>query len=575
MAAQGSLIVLEGPDGVGKSTLIKALCRKLKGLSINCRHYSFPGKDPGSLGELVYRLHHDSDALGIDQVSPLALQATHIAAHLDAIEREFKPRIQEGANIVLDRFWWSTFVYGVDQGVSSDVLAKLIEAEKECWRPIVPLVTFLIDRKRPWRQSEDTNEWQKLARGYRKLARREKHSGDVVFIQNTESVDYEAAKIAEVVKKRRRNWLRRNSSHSLQEGGEQLRIASPAEAHGAEDVPMLHIPRFGELKTTKVFDTYWYFAHERQQVFFRRIDREPPPWTTDSIIRKHRFTNVYRASDRVSQYLIRRVLYEGKQEFQEVFFRTLLFKIFNRISTWKLLVKELGPPVVDGFERRKYEEVLDRAQNRGQAIYNGAYIMPAAPGSKGKSKHSGHLLLLEKMIREDLPGRLEAADSLKQAFEILRSYPMMGDFLAYQYVIDLNYGSCFDFSEMEFVVAGPGAVRGIEKCFSCIGDLSHQDIIRLVCDSQEEQFDRRSLEFRNLWGRPLQLIDCQNLFCEVDKYSRVAHPEIEAGGGRRRIKQKFRSSGDVEVPWYPPKWGLNQRIEREVAKNASHRESDS
>ena len=30
------------------------------------------------------------------------------------------------------------------------------------------------------------------------------------------------------------------------------------------------------------------------------------------------------------------------------------------------------------------------------------------------------------------------------------------------------------------------------------------------------------VEFRDLWGRPLQLIGCQNLFCEVDKYARVA-----------------------------------------------------
>jgi len=51
----------------------------------------------------------------------------------------------------------------------------------------------------------------------------------------------------------------------------------------------------------------------------------------------YRFTNVYRASDRVSQYLIRRVIYEGDQSEEEVFFRTLLFKIFNRIETWEIL----------------------------------------------------------------------------------------------------------------------------------------------------------------------------------------------------------------------------------------------
>src|SRR5258707_9985183 len=45
-------------------------------------------------------------------------------------------------------------------------------------------------------------------------------------------------------------------------------------------------------------------------------------------------------------------------------------------------------------------------------------------------------------------------------------------------------------------------------------------------------------------SRRLQLIDCQNLFCEVDKYARVAHPNIAGRTGRTRIKQKFRMSQD-------------------------------
>ena len=38
----------------------------------------------------------------------------------------------------------------------------------------------------------------------------------------------------------------------------------------------------------------------------------------------------------------------------------------------------------------------------------------------------------------------------------------------------------------------------------------------------------------------MQLIDCQNLFCEVDKYARHAHPEVRGISGRTRIKQSYR-----------------------------------
>ena len=60
------------------------------------------------------------------------------------------------------------------------------------------------------------------------------------------------------------------------------------------------------LRTTPVFDTYWRFAALRQDIFMRRLSRTKPPWSDDPILSTYRFTNPYRASDRVSQYLIHR-----------------------------------------------------------------------------------------------------------------------------------------------------------------------------------------------------------------------------------------------------------------------------
>src|SRR5438270_10873401 len=92
------------------------------------------------------------------------------------------------------------------------------------------------------------------------------------------------------------------------------------------------------LKATAVFDTYWRFAEARQALFMRRVRGESPPWTTDPVLAQHRFTNAYRVSDRVSQYLIRHVIYEGTDEPEEVLVRIFLFELFNRIGTWERLV---------------------------------------------------------------------------------------------------------------------------------------------------------------------------------------------------------------------------------------------
>ncbi len=311
-------------------------------------------------------------------------------------------------------------------------------------------------------------------------------------------------------------------------------------------------------KPTQVFDTYWRFAAKRQEIFFARVNECKPPWTTDPILTRFRFTNAYRASDRVSQYLIRNVIYQGDQSPEEIFFRILLFKFFNRIETYETLQNELGEIRYDNFSVKSLAAILDRRFKAGNKIFSPAYIMPSGRGLFGYArKHRTFLKLLELMMRDGVPDRVVNTRSLREVFEILRSYPLMGDFLAYQFTIDLNYSTLVNFSEMEFVMPGPGARDGIHKCFEDLGGLSEADIIKVVVDRQEKEFKRLGLDFKRLGSRRLQLIDCQNLFCEVDKYARVAHPRAAGLSGRTRIKQLYQPNPSQIDYWYPPKWEIN------------------
>lgn len=325
------------------------------------------------------------------------------------------------------------------------------------------------------------------------------------------------------------------------------------------------------LQPTPVFDTYWRFAAARQNIYEARQSRIAGPWTTDPILQRHRFTNCYRAADRVSQYLIRHVSYAGPQVPEEVVFRTLLFKVFNRISTWELLTDKLrGTPTWASYKFDHYDHILSAAFTRGERLYSPAYVVP--PPNLGEArKHSNHLRLLEAMMARELTARITSAGSLRSAFVILRSFPAIGDFLAYQYLIDLNYSTVLDYDEAEFVVAGPGARDGIRKCFGRAADGLEAEIIRYMAARQEHHFTRLGLRFNGLRGRPLQLIDCQNLFCEVDKYARVAHPEVIGHSGRTRIKQLYRPLPQPTPPgWFPPKWGINDDTDTVVSPGAVH-----
>ncbi len=307
------------------------------------------------------------------------------------------------------------------------------------------------------------------------------------------------------------------------------------------------------LRTTAVFDTYWRFAAERQAMFFRRLCGEWPV-TSDSILAAHRFTNVFRASDRVSQYLIGAVI-PGSASDDDVFFRVLLFKIFNRIETWERLSRDIGVPSLATYDRARYEAALDRMMADGATVYSSAYIMPTAPFGHAR-KHANHLSLLERMIGEQLPARLRAAASLQDAYIALLAYPSLGRFLAFQFAIDLNYSPLMAFSEAEFVVAGPGACDGIAKCFVDLDGASHADVIVATAEMAEREFARLELEFMPLWTRMPQLVDWQNVYCEVDKYARRAHPEARGLQHRTQIKQKYKRNPAPIALAYPAKWGL-------------------
>ncbi len=291
----------------------------------------------------------------------------------------------------------------------------------------------------------------------------------------------------------------------------------------------------------------------------RRLQGGPAPWTADPILRTYRFTNTYRATDRVSQYLIREVQYnpDRPQTPSELFFRTILFKIFNKIETWEALEEAHGPLTWAGVNLDALDQTLSGLMARGDRIYSAAYIMPA-PGFGAARKHTNHLRLIETMMADRLAERLCQAPDLGSVYERILRYPGLGPFLAFQYAIDLNYSDMLNFEEDAFVVAGPGALDGISKCFASTGGRTPEHLIRWVTDRQEKEFEAHGIVFPGLFGRRLQPIDCQNLFCEISKYARVAHPDVPGIANRLRIKQGYkRDPRPLLTPMLPPRWRLH------------------
>lgn len=310
------------------------------------------------------------------------------------------------------------------------------------------------------------------------------------------------------------------------------------------------------------FDLYWKFAARRQEAFEARLAGKARPWSDDSILQRFKFCNVFRASDRVSQYLIQKVAYEQIQGTEEDrLFRIVAFRTFSHTGTWDRVTKWLGgAPSLEDLKSGRFEKALEAAKQVQGGLYTGAFILCATKAYGFDRKHQNHVALFQHMfLNEKLGQNLLRAKSLRAVVRLLEAFPLTGPFMSYQTAIDLNYSALIDFDENDYTQAGPGALRGIQKAFVDTGDYDPSDIISWMVDRQDEEFQRLGLHFGGLWGRKLHAIDCQGLFCETDKYCREALPELASN--RTRIKARFTPSVEGLKYFFPPKWKINDRMQ--------------
>lgn len=178
----GNLVVLEGADGAGKTALARALHDCLCTSGLRCQRFAFPGAEDGTIGKLVYDLHHSPSAFGIAAITPASLQTLHVAAHVDAIQTRILPALRAGSCVLLDRYWWSTWVYGRVAGVPDGLLEPLIQFERAVWSSIQPAAVVCLQLPKLGKTEIDLE--------YDRLADRESRSVHVVRIETNKSIEH-------------------------------------------------------------------------------------------------------------------------------------------------------------------------------------------------------------------------------------------------------------------------------------------------------------------------------------------------------------------------------------------------
>lgn len=289
-------------------------------------------------------------------------------------------------------------------------------------------------------------------------------------------------------------------------------------------------------------DLFWSFIAERQNIWVRRyVQKLPPPWTSDPVLRHERFTNVYRELDPGTIYAVEHIL-EVEAPEEDRIFNVMLYRLIGRSETHEVL----GFQRVSDFDSDRFVDRLRWMRDiRGRSPFTAAYMVSGYThmGSSEKAVNIARLLVELAGHFDFFHTHLRISRSAAQAYETIRSQQGFGNFLAYQILVDLLYPlqinngrPLLPFSHDDWASAGPGAQRGIHMLLLPQVRVQPLEVMRWLRRNQQVEFERLGIVFPYLIReagdrQDISLANIQNCLCEFHKYVK-----IRAGTGRGRRK---------------------------------------
>lgn len=137
--ALGRFISLEGGEGVGKSTQLRALCKALNDRGLECTTTREPGGSEGAEGIRQLLLEGDDSRWSVEAEALL-----FAAARADHVERTIRPALERGEWVLSDRFIDSSLAYqGGASGLGIERVRQLHEFATGGFLPDRSLVLVL------------------------------------------------------------------------------------------------------------------------------------------------------------------------------------------------------------------------------------------------------------------------------------------------------------------------------------------------------------------------------------------------------------------------------------------------
>ncbi len=186
----GTFIVVDGPDGAGKTTLVRRLASRLRAAGHEVLEVRQPGGTPVAEAARAAALDADMHA------SPLAELFLMLAARADQVEKVIRPALKREQVVLSDRYDLSTEAYQIaGRGLPRDRVMGANELATDGLRPDLTIVLDLPAEVGLKRQARDGKEPDRIEREGREWHERvaevflQASGRGVVHVDATESVD--------------------------------------------------------------------------------------------------------------------------------------------------------------------------------------------------------------------------------------------------------------------------------------------------------------------------------------------------------------------------------------------------
>ena len=272
-----------------------------------------------------------------------------------------------------------------------------------------------------------------------------------------------------------------------------------------------------------------YFIWEREAIRLARENGHRAPWTKDPVLDKYKFTNIHRCDDRVSQWVIDKLI-TPYLERSDLWFTLLIARLINWPPTLQALInKGVIPCTPQEFDADMFEHTLERIKNDGKKVYSGAYMLyptkmePGGNKSKAVAKYIiGSAVENAESIDNTLWAAGEAPTIERFVAELSKCFGI-STFIAGQVAADLTYApGHLDSAEdlYSYAPVGPGSSRGLNYL---LGKSPY------ATWKQKEFNAELSIVFSEIVDKleiiDMTLHDVQNCMCEFSKYCRAVLSE--------------------------------------------------